>query len=159
MAFLGVQTAPLTPEAKSRVGVGVGVDEGVVVTEVLPDTPAARAGLRVDDVITTMDDKAMTDPERLREAIGNAGVGKEVHLKVARGKETKELTAKLEQAPADIGMMPPGGIRPGGFGTPAPLPGMIDLPQRVQELERRVAELERQLRELEQRQAQPPVRK
>jgi serine protease Do len=58
MAFLGVQTAPLAPEAKSRVGAGV--DEGVVVTEVLPDTPAARAGLRVDDVITTMDGKAMT---------------------------------------------------------------------------------------------------
>jgi S1-C subfamily serine protease len=40
IAFLGIQSAPLDPPAKSLLGVGV--DEGVTVTEVLPDTPAAK---------------------------------------------------------------------------------------------------------------------
>jgi S1-C subfamily serine protease len=35
----------------------------------------------VDDVITSMDGKAISDPEQLGEAIRSAGVGKEVHLR------------------------------------------------------------------------------
>src|SRR5262249_18568492 len=49
-AFLGVQTQPLTPEIKRRLNIEA--EAGVVVTEVVPRSPAAQTGLKRDDVIT-----------------------------------------------------------------------------------------------------------
>src|SRR5262249_40867858 len=52
-AFLGVQAVPmeeLTPRLKERLGISA--ENGLVVMEVLPDSPAAKAGLRHGDVIT-----------------------------------------------------------------------------------------------------------
>src|SRR5262249_15628865 len=72
-AFLGIQLGPLSPEARNRVGQNV---EGAVVTEVVPNTPAAKAGLQSGDVITQINNKAVTDPEAIRETIRNLGVGK-----------------------------------------------------------------------------------
>jgi serine protease Do len=106
VAFLGARTAPLNPADRGRLGVAV--DSGVVVLDVLPNSPASRAGLRRDDVITRVDGNAVADPVQLRDAISRAGVGKEVTLAVARGKETRELKARLAEAPAGPRIPPPG---------------------------------------------------
>ena len=156
-AFLGVRTAPLTADARERLGVTA--NEGVLVTDVVPGTPADQAGLKVDDVITRVDGQAVPDPERLREAISRAGVGKEVDLKVARGNKTLDLKARLEEVPSDIGMVGPmGNFPPFGRGFPgAPgAPGMTGEARRVQQLERRVQDLERRVRELEEKQGRTP---
>lgn len=130
-AFLGVETRPLTPEEKTRLGVSV--DSGAEVMEVAPGTPAAAAGLQRGDVITSLDGKAVSNPEALREAVRQAGAGKEVTVQAARGKETKEFKAKLEESPAD-------------FFTPLPFPeGRGSLERRLERLERRVQELETKL--------------
>jgi serine protease Do len=105
-AFLGVRAVPLNPADRDRLGVTV--DSGVLVQDVMPNSPASRAGLRRDDVITRVDGNAVADPMQLRDAVNRAGVGKEITLTVARGKETKELKAKLAEAPAGRMMPPPG---------------------------------------------------
>ena len=69
-----------------------GVEGRVTVTELAPDGPAAKAGLRVEDVITDVESKAMGSPVAVFEAI-NAGVAKDgakgVLLNVERkGKRT-----------------------------------------------------------------------
>lgn len=129
-AFLGIETEALTPAAKERLGVGV--DAGAVVMEVLPGSPAARAGLQRGDVITIINDRNVAGPDELRNAIRAAGAGKEVILKVARGKETKELKATL-QAPSAVPATP----LPGPLGT---------LERRINDLEKRVQELEAKLK-------------
>jgi serine protease Do len=53
-AFLGVQTQVLTPELRKQRKAEA--DAGVVVTEVRPNSPAAKAGLKHDDVITAVND-------------------------------------------------------------------------------------------------------
>jgi len=72
-AFLGVQTQPLTPEAKKRLDIRS--EGGVLVTEVVPNSPAAKAGLKNNDVITGINDRSITDPGQLREAVQKAGPG------------------------------------------------------------------------------------
>jgi len=152
-AFLGVQSQPLTPELKDHLGVAA--DHGVVVTDVVPNTPAAKAGLKSEDVITAVGDKAINKPEELRDAIRQADIGKEVTLKVTRGKEHMELKTKLESMPMGLGALPPELERqfPGftdRFPTRMP---MFESAQRVQELEAKVKELEKRLHELEQKQS------
>jgi S1-C subfamily serine protease len=92
-AFLGIRTQPMTPELKDRLGVTV--DQGAVVMQVMADSPAEQGGLKADDVVVTVNDQAIANPEELRAAVQKAGPGKEVTLKVMRGKEAKELKVKL----------------------------------------------------------------
>jgi S1-C subfamily serine protease len=129
-AFLGVATAPLTAAEKSRLGVTA--DGGAVVMEVAPDTPAARAGLKRDDVITACNDKPITSPEQVRRVVNETGAGKEITFTVLRGKETKHLKARLEEAPADA------------FGPPA-----IEDANPLRRMERRLDRLEKRVQELE----------
>jgi serine protease Do len=132
-AFLGVQTQPLTAAEKSRLGVPV--DAGVLVTDVVPGSAAARAGLRRDDVITRFNGKDITAPEELFEAVREAGAGKAVKITVARGKETQEIQGTLGESPGGLGFPPAFGERG----------DMRRLEQRLERIEKRLQELEQKL--------------
>jgi S1-C subfamily serine protease len=134
-AFLGIQTEELTPEVRSREGTSA--RHGVIVTEVLPNTPAEQAGLREGDVITKVDDQDISSPEDLREAIQNAGPGHEVQMDVMRGQRHRELTARLEQGSAEFGR---------DFYGVSPM----EQNREIQRLQQRIQQLERRLRRLEQ---------
>ena len=145
-AFLGIQMTEMTPEARNRFGVTA--DQGVLVTEVVPGTPAEHAGLRPGDVITSIDGKNITQARQLRDAIQNAGAGKEVTLKVARARETREVKAKLEETPADVFFREPQAIprEPGARPMQPPIfEELRRLEQQVDRLQKRVQELERKL--------------
>jgi S1-C subfamily serine protease len=131
-AFLGVATRPLTSADKQRLGVAA--NEGVVVVEVVANTPAAQAGLRPDDVITAVDGKAVASPADLREWLSEAGADKEVGLTVQHGQETRQVKARLEESPADA------------FTPPA-----LDERGALRRLERRLDRLEKRVQELEQK--------
>jgi S1-C subfamily serine protease len=112
--FLGVHTQALTAELKNQLKVTV--DRGALVSQVLPNSPAAKAGLQEKDVITHVGDTAVTTPEELRAAIRKAHPDQEVTLKVMRGQQPMELKARLQgisAAEAALGSMPE---LPDGFG-------------------------------------------
>jgi len=139
-AFLGVQTQQLTPELKQRLNVEA--DAGVVVTEVVPSSPAATAGLKRDDVITAVNDQAVRSAADLRDAVQKAGPGKDVTLQVARGKEKQSLKATLREG--NFGFF----LTPGDDRFPTvDVESMFDQSRRIRELEQRVEELEKRLRE------------
>jgi len=139
-AVLGIETGELTPAAKERLGVTV--DAGAVVEKVVPNSPAAAAGLQPGDVITKLDGKAIADPTALQEAVRKAGAGKEVTITVARGKESKDLKAKLEAGS--------GSFTISGLQFELSGPSTQKLEQRIDQLEKRVQELEKKLNQ------QPP---
>jgi serine protease Do len=97
VAFLGVRPQELTAERKKELGVTA--EKGVVVAEVLPDSPAARAGLKKDDVITEINGQAVANPEELRAAVQKLEPGKEATIKVFRGSEVKEIKVQLRAGP------------------------------------------------------------
>jgi len=141
-AFLGVQTQPLTPEMKKQFNVES--DSGAVVTEVVPNSPAAKAGLKRDDVITAVDDQQVRTPADLREAVQKVGSGKEATLQVMRGKEKLSIKANLREG--NFGSF----ITPGEDRFPSVDVGsMIDQGRRIRELEKRIDELEKRIQELE----------
>ncbi|WP_120635645.1 Do family serine endopeptidase [Ruegeria sp. EL01] len=65
---LGVSVAPLTEAARAEMGVGDTVD-GVVVTDLEPDSPAAKAGLQRGDVIVKLGSQDTATPDALKAAL------------------------------------------------------------------------------------------
>ena len=64
---LGIEGQKLTPEVKKQIGAKT--KRGVVITKVLPDSPADMADLRRGDVIVEANRQAITNTEQLREAL------------------------------------------------------------------------------------------
>ena len=68
---LGIEGQKLTPELRKQIEAKT--KKGVVITNVLPDSPAALAGLRRGDVIVEANRKAIVDTDQLREALQKGG--------------------------------------------------------------------------------------
>jgi S1-C subfamily serine protease len=148
-AFLGVVCETLTAEYRQHLGVKT--EHGVIVTHVLPDSPAAAAGLKRDDVITHVGVTAVNTQGQLRDAIRKVGAGTEVTLKVVRAMQEREIKARPQLMPAELDTPrmvpePPNGQGPlAAPGLPQTLEQLQALKERVQELEKRVRELEKKL--------------
>ena len=75
-------------------GVGLGeADDGPRIKEVIPQSAAASAGLKTEDVVTHVNGKEVPDPNALIRLIGRLRPGDEVNVKVRR--EEKELDFNL----------------------------------------------------------------
>ena len=83
---------PETPEGRNRLGATVA--PGVVIAEVLPDSPAAGAGLRPGDVVVAVNGHAVHTAEDLRRTMHQL-VGREVRLEVTRGDESRVAIAQM----------------------------------------------------------------
>ena len=79
--------------------IGESHDSGCRVTAVVPDGPAAKAGLKVGDVIAQMDGRAVDGIDGLVQMIVRRKAGQEVTLQVLRGEEKLEMKATLARRP------------------------------------------------------------
>jgi len=73
----------------------IGGVEGALIAEVEPNSPAAAAGLRKDDVVTALNGHPVRGPAELRARLGVVPAGETVELKVQRGKESQVITARV----------------------------------------------------------------
>ena len=92
--FLGVRTESVTRETMGRYNLS-GEPRGVGVTSVVPDSPAAKAGLAAGDVILRFDGEAVSSPQKLQRLIAESAPGHTARLTVARGGSEREFTATL----------------------------------------------------------------
>jgi serine protease Do len=88
-------------ELTADVARSIGLDRpgGVIVTEIYPGGPAARAGLRVGDVITAINGREVADPNALRFRIATLPVGEAAALSVLRRGRALSLALPLEAPP------------------------------------------------------------
>ena len=87
-------------ESKPKLGVKISeIDSqsGVVITNVIPDTPADRAGLKEGDIIVSADGTKIESPEDLINHIQSLQVDDEVLLDILRDGDYMEISAKLTQ--------------------------------------------------------------
>jgi len=94
-AFFGVQTAPIPPEAAAQAG----VPEGLFVQAVTPDGPAAKAGLKADDVITSINGKSATSNIQLQELTITKKPGDTVSIGYNRAGHSATTTVTLAPQP------------------------------------------------------------
>lgn len=95
-AYLGVYYGDWTPSCdKDARKSGPPVKQGAVVTGTDDGTPAAKAGLKEDDVIIALGGAVVKDGESLVEAINTHKPGDKVDLTYYRGKEKRTATVKL----------------------------------------------------------------
>ena len=94
-AFLGVQMTELSSEL--RVHFGVPEDAGVMVSKVVDDSPAARAGVEVGDIISAVDGEIVSSGRSLARAIRGHEGGTAVTLEIWRDGQVETLTATLEE--------------------------------------------------------------
>jgi len=98
--WLGVLYRDLDPGQARRLGLaGQG---GVLVVEVLRGSPAARAGLRVGDVILAAQRRRLRQAGELREAISGSRPGDRMRLRVWRAGREREIAVRLARMPARI---------------------------------------------------------
>jgi S1-C subfamily serine protease len=62
---------------------------------VLPDTPAEKAGLKLGDVVLSVDGKPIKNSDELRSAIDETEIDKDVVVAVTRGMETLEIHVQM----------------------------------------------------------------
>jgi S1-C subfamily serine protease len=152
-AFLGVFTQPLNAPMKEHLKLKA--DKGVLVARVLPDSPAAKAGLAELDVVARAGDTAVNSPEDLRQAVEKAGPGKEMTLQVIRGDKTLDLKATLGEESAREAFPDHGGRMqlPEGFGKfQDRMPSFFLGQDKVSALEKKIHELENRIEQLERNQ-------
>jgi serine protease DegQ len=97
-AYVGVQAIALTPQIVERFGVPVA--RGIIVMEVEPDSPAARADVRPGDVITEIDGTPVGDVGQFLTQLRQYRPGESVVLDVVREGDSLELTVDLGERPA-----------------------------------------------------------
>ena len=96
--MLGIRFFPRSErisDLKGFHGVGVRVDT------VTDDGPAAKAGLKVGDVITVVDGEPAAEPSQLRSIISTRRPGTDIRFKAWQDGEFKDFTAVLAEYPRD----------------------------------------------------------
>jgi serine protease Do len=95
--WLGVSIQPLTSELANSFGVKD--TKGVLISDVVPDSPAGKAGLKPGDILLEFEGKRTEMPSDLQRAVGLADPGHEAKLKVWRDGSERTLTVKVGEAP------------------------------------------------------------
>ncbi|MBM3649398.1 MAG: Do family serine endopeptidase [Alphaproteobacteria bacterium] len=97
--WLGINMQRVTADLAS--GFGLARPAGLVVKEVYPDGPGAKAGLRRNDVIVALRDQPIDDEASLRFRLATLQAGTTVPVKVIRGGKEMVFELKLAAPPED----------------------------------------------------------
>ena len=131
--YLGI--SPQDIDADLAKQFGLHDQSGALVGDVIPETPAAKAGLKSGDVIVAVNDKPVTDAHTLQLIVSQISPGTVVKVKIIRNGFSKTLEATLAELPGAES-------RPGDPDSTDSGPGMADALDGVT-----VAELSSQVRE------------
>jgi len=96
--FLGVYVTPVHPSLFNHLGDALSRNQGLIVEEVFEDSPAAKAGIRMHDILTTFDDQKLFSDEQLAKLIHADEVGREVTLGLLRDGKRQKVQVKLGDA-------------------------------------------------------------
>jgi S1-C subfamily serine protease len=101
--FLGIKMAQITPELKQELkkqkNLAVNATEGILIVEVVPNSPAAIAGLKSGDIIQAIDRQKITTADRMQQALDKTDVGNKLNLGLLRNDRQLNLDVKVGLLP------------------------------------------------------------
>ncbi|MDS1030178.1 trypsin-like peptidase domain-containing protein [Bacillota bacterium LX-D] len=93
--WIGVYMQPVTKELADYFGLPT--QNGAIVTSVITNSPAAKAGLQRGDVILEFNKKKVTSPNDLQEAVAKVKIGEKVSALIWRNKKTSYVTLNITE--------------------------------------------------------------
>ena len=93
VTFLGVETSEVPNVVSEQLGLAKGF--GLVVDYVVPDGPAAAAGVQQNDIIKMLNDQILTEPDQLSKLVRSYSEGTTVNLTVLRKGKEEKIGVKL----------------------------------------------------------------
>src|SRR5437667_5247099 len=140
MTVLGVETSQSPDVVSEQLGLAKGL--GLVVEYVVPNSPAASAGIQQNDILKLLNDQILIEPSQLRKLLQTFSDGTDVTLTILRNGQEQKITVKLakKEVPSHHAMMPgmPGGDHDWDFDETG------DLNEQMKEMKQQLKE---QLRE------------
>jgi S1-C subfamily serine protease len=100
--YLGIQMVTLTPEVKQRIvklGINITAEQGVLLIDVIPNSPADRAGLQEGDVIQSINNQSVANIEQVQKLVENSKIGFPLQLQVQRNGQTRQLAVSPAPLP------------------------------------------------------------
>jgi serine protease Do len=133
VVFLGVETSEVPSVVSEQLGLAKGF--GLVVDYVVPDSPAAAAGVQQNDILKMLNDQILIDPNQLRKLLQTFQDGTTVTLTILRKGQEQKITAKLlkKEMPQRHSFLP-------GFGHDWDFDHMGDLGEGMQNLKENLRE-------------------
>lgn len=98
--YLGIQMVDLTPEIKQNINsdpelnLNVNEDDGVLIVQVAPNSPAQRAGLRSGDIISKINNQSVKDSNSVQQAVDASSVGARLPMEVRRSGQNVDLVVQ-----------------------------------------------------------------
>jgi membrane-associated protease RseP (regulator of RpoE activity) len=91
--FLGVATSPVAPSVKEYLDLDEGF--GIQLHQILPDSPAAKAGLKQHDVLLKLEDQLLVSPEHLSLLVRTKPSGDKIDVTIVRKGTEKVISVTL----------------------------------------------------------------
>jgi Do/DeqQ family serine protease len=95
--WLGAKLQAVTPEIAETMGLKL--PSGALVASIAPNSPAAKAGLKLSDLIVSIDGQTVEDPNAFDYRFATRPIGGTAEIDVQRGGKTVKLMIPLEIAP------------------------------------------------------------
>jgi len=128
--WLGVAIQELTPELAAQFGIAD--TKGVLVSDVMDESPAKKAGFERADIIVEYDGKPMDSPTHLRNAVAQTPIGRKVSVKLIRDKKPKTLELTIAEQPKSLAQS--GAEESGESASPAGVLSDLDVRELNEEL-------------------------
>ncbi|MBW4452313.1 MAG: trypsin-like peptidase domain-containing protein [Nostoc indistinguendum CM1-VF10] len=106
--YLGIQMVGLTPQLKQNInsdpnsGLSVNEDKGVLVVQVVPNSPAAKAGIRAGDIIQKLGGQSVTDASSVQRAVENSQVGGDLRMELRRNGQNLNIAVRPGAFPTQV---------------------------------------------------------
>ncbi len=106
--FLGIQMTSLSPELKQRLSADrsstfkLQDDSGVLVYQVLPNSPASKVGIKPGDVIKKINGQEITKASQVQQTVDDTAVGKSLQLEMKRNGQVINLAVQPEPIPQNL---------------------------------------------------------
>jgi hypothetical protein len=118
--WIGLLGGPITAEHPLRAHLDLPENQGLIVANVVPDSPAAKAGLKQHDILLRANDKDLREMQDLVELVLSEGAKKgQITLEVLRHNKRETVYLSPEERPANVAV-PQHGVGGDEFGGQDP---------------------------------------